>query len=100
MLVSIIDAKCKAAGHTLTKVDPKIIQASDYDHTNQKYVKGEHRTLWITLSNGDKIQRNLYCAFLLFCVEDGKIQQSQCDLYYPKFKILHDAEMTAKLEKK
>jgi len=94
MFVSILENKCKAAtGHALNKVDTKTIKASDYDHTTGKYQKRESLSRWVYLANGDKVHRNLYCAFLLFCVADGCIDQKQCDIMYPSFKHMHDQEL-------
>ena len=94
MFVSILENKCKAAtGHGLNKVDPKAIKASDYDHTTGKYQKRDSLSRWVYLANGDEVHRNLYCAFLLFCVADGCIEQKQCDNMYPSFKRMHDQEL-------
>ena len=50
---------------------------------------------WIKLGNGDKIQRDLYSAFLLMnsTADMKKADRERCEKTYGKFKLLHDIEI-------
>lgn len=88
------------AGEELRKVNTFTFKASQYDHTNNTYQKKLLRHRWAKLSNGDKIQRDLYSAFLLMN-SDTYVQhtdQNKCKRSYKKFKIQHDELIKAMQE--
>ena len=50
---------------------------------------------WKTLSSGDRVQRDLYSAFLLMNSADKEhSDRALCDATFENFKRLHDAEVT------
>ena len=88
------------AGEELHKVNTFTFKASQYDHTNNTYQKKSLGHRWAKLSNGDKIQRDLYSAFLLMN-SDTDVQytdQNKCKRSYKKFKIQHDELIKAMQE--
>lgn len=88
------------AGEELHKVNTFTFKASQYDHTNNTYQKKLLGHRWAKLSNGDKIQRDLYSAFLLMN-SDTDMQytdQNKCKRNYKKFKIQHDELIKAMQE--
>ena len=101
MFVMILEKKLSGiAGEELHKVNTFTFKASQYDHTNNTYQKKLLRYRWAKLSNGDKIQRDLYSAFLLMN-SDTDVQhtdQNKCKRSYKKFKIQHDELIKAMQE--
>ena len=80
------------AGEELHEVNTFTFKASQYDHTSKTYKKKLLRDRWAMLSNGDKIQRDLYSAFLIMN-SDAEMQhtnQARCEETYRKFKEKHD----------
>ena len=89
--IEILARKAKASGGDLIRVDPTPLKASQYDHTNDTYKKASLNQRTKVLSNGDKVQRDLYSAFLLSCLEAlDTISRSKCSANYSKFKYMHD----------
>ena len=83
------------ANEELHKVDTQKFRASQYDHTTDTYEKKTLNMRWIKLGNGDKIQRDLYSAFLLMnsTADMKKADRERCEKTYGKFKLLHDIEI-------
>ena len=99
MFIEALTRKGKARGATVTRYDPKPIKASQYDHTDGSNKKAPLSQREKTLSNGDKVQRDLYSAFLMKCLNaDGTISQYKCNRFYPEFKRMHD-ELLAELRR-
>ena len=89
--IEILARKAKASGGDLIKVDPTPLKASQYDHTNDTCKKASLNQRTKVLSNGDEVQRDLYSAFLLSCLEAlDAICRSKCIANYSKFKRMHD----------
>ena len=95
MFVTILEQKCKSAGGELHKVNTRTFKASQYDHTADEYQKKNLSQRWNHLKNGDKIQRDLYSAFLLMNSSPSLEEPDKklCRKNYPQFAALHDAEM-------
>ena len=93
MFITILNNKLSGiAGEKLHKVNTFTFKASQYDHTNGTYKKKLLKDRWAELSNGDKIQRDLYSAFLIMN-SDAEMQQAdlrKCEETYKRFKEQHD----------
>lgn len=70
-LISMIEQKCKSQGKTFIKADTKSVKASQFDHLTEEYTKHSLSTR-VKFVGDDKVQRDLYSAFLLAHVEDDK----------------------------
>lgn len=70
-LISLIEQKCKSQGKTFIKADTKAVKASQFDHLTEEYTKHSLSTR-VKFVGDDKVQRDLYSAFLLAHVEDDK----------------------------
>ena len=70
-LISMIEQKCKSQGKTFIKADTKSVKASQFDHLTEEYTKHSLSTR-VKFVVDDKVQRDLYSAFLLAHVEDDK----------------------------
>lgn len=104
MLLQILDVKLKSLGMDgLKRVDQWAYKASQYDHLSQQYHKKKLSTRIHVLENGDRLQRDLYSAFLIMNADPSlqKPDQQLCEQNYPNFKYLHDLEMKrlSKLDK-
>ena len=95
MFVTILENKLKSAGGNLYKVNTRTFKASQYDHTADEYRKKTLGQRWNHLKNGDKIQRDLYSAFLLMNAAPTLEEPDKklCKKTYPQFALLHDAEV-------
>ena len=95
MFVTILENKLKAAGGSLYKVNTRTFKASQYDHTADEYRKKSLGQRWNRLGNGDRIQRDLYSAFLLMNSSASLEEPDRhlCDMTYPQFVTLHNAEI-------
>jgi len=94
MLISIIDRKLKYHGSKIIKIDTKMVKASQYNHEFQTYKKKKLSERWNEI-NGEKIQRDLYSAFLIKNVKDDNktIDNELCKRDYEKFRIMHHREI-------
>lgn len=96
MLLDILDKKIKyITGSELHKVDTQKFRASQYDHVADTYIKKKLSDRWGELANGDRIQRDLYSAFLLMnsAIDMEHADRELCEKTYKKFKGLHDIEI-------
>lgn len=96
MLVTILETKLKSyAGTELHKVNTWSYRASQYDHITDTYTKKLLRQRWAELGNGDRIQRDLYSAFLLMNSQPSlqSTDRERCSKTYSQFKSLHDQEI-------
>ena len=95
LFVKIYERKVKAAGGQFHRIDTVKARASQYNHESKAYRKKHLSQRWNIMTDGSKIQRDLYSAFLLQNSNealDGFIQ-SLLDQKFGHFKILHDAEI-------
>lgn len=96
MFLTILDNKLKSlCGTELHRVDTWSYRASQYDHLSRQYTKkalGERKRV---LANGDRLQRDLYSAFLIMNADEERksVDQQRCDKSYERFKELHDREI-------
>ena len=96
--VNILEWKLKNNGGELIKVDCFKTAATQFDHTSGVYYKHELSERFVTLDNGDVVQRDLHSAFNLrhlIVIQDGKTVIYEYDinsmnLHYADFKNRHD----------
>ena len=96
MFLEILDKKLKHIANTeLHKVDTQKFKASQYNHITGTYEKKTLKDRWAKLGNGEKVQRDLYSAFLLMnsAIDMEKTDQKLCEKTYVRFKELHDDEI-------
>ena len=95
MLLDIIARKLGYNGLELNKVDTFNIKASQFNHFDQTCVKKSLSTRWNIFDNGDKVQRDLYSAFLIMNVRNDlkSIDIEECNKTYDHFKQMHDKEI-------
>ena len=95
-LIKILTKKAAQTGQTVREVNTTAFRASQFDHTSGQYLKPLLSERWKTLSSGDRVQRDLYSAFLLMN-SDSTVQYADpelCALTFENFKRLHDEEIT------
>lgn len=95
MFVTMLGTKLKNVGGSLVKIDTRTAKASQYNHLSQEYNKKKLSQRWNDMPNGDKIQRDLYSAFLIMntnATHDG-FAQAICEKNYPTFVLLHNTEI-------
>ena len=94
MFLTILDNKLKFNGQNLYKIDTTSVRASQYVHTEDKYIKKDLNERWNDF-NDYKIQRDLYSSFLIMNVKDNlkEIDRDLCFKTFDNFKILHDREI-------
>lgn len=96
MFLTILDGKLqRTTGNGLRRVNTWSFRASQYDHLSQKYHRKTLGTRNFTLDNGDRVQRDLYAAFLIMNADATLSQpdQQRCEQTYPAFIILHNQEL-------
>jgi transposase len=93
-LIEIINRKLNYLGKEILKVNTWKVKASQYNHIEDDYQKKKLNERW-NLIKGDKIQRDLYSAFLIMNVKDNleEIDKNSCNKYYEKFKANHKKEI-------
>lgn len=64
-LIGILDIKCKSLGLPGVVKVPTKIKASQYNHQSDTYEKKSLGQRWNAMPSGERIQRDLYSAFLL-----------------------------------
>ena len=64
-LIGILDTKCKSLGLPGVVKVPTKIKASQYNHQSDTYEKKSLGQRWNDMPSGERIQRDLYSAFLL-----------------------------------
>jgi len=92
MLVNALERKAKAAGGELIEVPTRTTRLSQFDHTTGQYVKKPLSQREHVFGDGSTapIQRDLYSAFLVFCVtanisisaefhQLGQVRNRSCD---------------------
>ena len=93
-LIEIIDRKLGYIGKSIIKIDTFKVKASQLNHSTNEYKKKSLSERWIEIS-GNKIQRDLYSAFLIKNVkenlEEVDIEKSQKE--FGNFVKLHNEEI-------
>ena len=95
MFVTILKTKVEQHGGEVYEVDIMSYRASQCDHTTGEYTKHGLNDRWRILGNGDKVQRDLYSAFLIKNSNKthDEIDLDKCSKTYDNFKKLHDTEI-------
>lgn len=95
MFVTILKTKAEQHGGEVYEVDIMSYRASQCDHTTGEYTKHGLNDRWRILGNGDKVQRDLYSAFLIKNSNKthDEIDLEKCSKTYDNFKKLHDKEI-------
>jgi len=98
LFLTILENKVKARGGVFEKVDKFGYRASQYNHFTGEYCTKTLGERVNHFANGDKIQRDLYSAFLIQNPnEDLKSpNKERISRRYPKFKQLHDQDIKQK----
>lgn len=93
-VISAIDRKLTYVGRKIKKIDTATVKASQYNHKADIYQKKPLSQRWNDIGD-DKIQRDLYSAFLIMNTTDklDSIDRKACQQKYSKFKTMHDAEI-------
>lgn len=94
MLLTILDTKLKYYGERLIKIDTIKVKASQYNHIEDSYKKKKLSERWNILGD-DKVQRDLYSAFIIKNVKDDlkSIDRDKMIMGYSKFLELHNKEI-------
>lgn len=95
MFVTLLKNKLLQNGEELHQIVTTTYRASQCDHTTGVYTKHGLGDRWRTLGNGDKVQRDLYSAFLIKNSNKtlNEIDLIKCSETYDSFKKLHDIEI-------
>ena len=96
-------SKAKATGGDFKTVKMSSFKASQYDHILDDSNKKQLSMRWHQFENGEKVQRDLYSAFLLMCANNtlDKPCKETCDKNFNQFKKMHETCIeTIKKERK
>jgi len=72
LFISLYQQKVESLGGTFEFVNTTTYKASQYDHTTEKARKKQLSERWTVLSDGTKVQRDLYSSFLLQYPKEDK----------------------------
>lgn len=97
-LIQLLKWKANSAGAIVIEVDCFKTAATQFDHTSGAYNKHELEERFVTLDNGDILQRDIHSAFNLKYIiaintKDGVVYKydiEQMELDYKDFKMRHD----------
>ena len=94
MFLSMLNQKLGYSGKKLNKVNTWKVKASQYCHLDDTYKKKPLSKRWNDFEGG-RIQRDMYSAFLLMCMNGDleTINKELCHSEFEKFKELHDVEI-------
>lgn len=89
LLVSLKN-KCLQYGGAFSLIDTRAVKPSQRDHVSNKFVKTDKR---IKIIDGHIVQRDLYAAFIGYCVKlDGKtFDKEKADLLFENYLKMQDA---------
>ena len=93
--VELYRRKVESLGGSFHEIDTRKAKASQYNHMDHTYKKKSLSKRWNDMPNGDRIQRDIYSAFLIQCTNrklDG-FTRSALKRKYEKFKAMHDQEI-------
>lgn len=92
MLIGIIRQKCISIGLPGVIEVPTIAKASQYNHQSKTYIAKSLSQRWNVMPDGNRIQRDLYSAFLLQHYDPAKetFDQESLERDYPQFLQLHN----------
>ena len=90
--LTILEEKVVRFGGTFQRIVTWEAKASQFDHQTGKYNPKKLSQRWHILSDGTKIQRDLYSAFLIQHTNADlkSFDQSSCDRDFRAFMVMHD----------
>lgn len=93
--VKILEKKVQRLGGTFERVSTFDTKASQFDHIDHTFKKAKLSNRWKTLADGTRVQRDLYSAFLLQCLNDtlDGYDETYIQTHFSNFKTLHDIEI-------
>lgn len=95
LIITILDRKLKHLGTQLNKINTQKCKASQYDHTTDDFNKKDLSDRWHLFSDGKKVQRDLYSAFLISNVSESLdyIDRDVCITKFDTFFELHNKKI-------
>ena len=101
MLLEIINRKLSYEDKTLIEIDTWAAKASQFNHADKTYTKKKLSQRWNYI-NGNKIQRDMYSAFLIMNINDDlqSFNIEKCNDRFDKFLELHNNEVQRLLKHK
>ena len=92
--LTILNNKLKYEGKTLNKINNYTFKASQYNHDKNEYIKTSLNTRNKVVA-GNKVQRDLYSAFLIYCSNDDlqTTNQEMCIKEFDNFLKNHNLEI-------
>ena len=96
MLIEIINRKLHYQGGKIKKINTVKVKASQFNHVTGEYNKKELSERWNENILGERIQRDLYSAFLIGNTFDtlDAVDVDLCNQEWSNFVILHHQEVT------
>ena len=93
-LIEIIDRKLGYIGKNIIKIDTFKVKASQLNHDTNEYEKKSLSKRWVEIS-GNKIQRDLYSAFLIKNVKENleEVDIEKVKKQFSNFVRLHNEEI-------
>ena len=93
-LIEIINRKLNYIEEKIIKINTWQVKTSQYNHIEDNYQKKKLNERWNIIGK-DKIQRDLYSAFLIMNVKDNleEINKNSCNKFYEKFKENYQKEI-------
>lgn len=94
MLITLLNQKLTYRGLTIKELDTPNMKITQFNHVTGQYIPQKIHERW-DFVGADKIQRNLYNAFLIKHTADdlSSVDVNACDKNYLDFKLLHDKEI-------
>lgn len=91
-LIGILKLKCISLGLTGVVEVPMLLKASQYNHQSKDYAPKSLSQRWNDMPDGNRIQRDLYSAFLLqhYNSQLENFDQETLERDYPQFVRLHN----------
>lgn len=93
--IKILERKVQRLNCTFERVSTFDTKASQFDHIDHTFKKAKLSKRWKTLADGTRVQRDLYSAFLLQCLNDtlDGYDDTYTQEHFSNFKKLHDLEI-------
>lgn len=91
-LINILQIKCVSLGIPGVVEVPTSLKASQYNHQTRAYTPKPLSQRWNDMPDGNRIQRDLYSAFLLqhYDPQSCNFDQASLEEDYPQFVQLHN----------
>ena len=92
--LTILNTKLQYQGKSLNKVNNYTFKASQYHHDKDEYIKDSLNTRNKEIA-GNKVQRDLYSAFLIYCSNDDlqTVNRELCIKEFDNFMKNHNLEI-------